>query len=222
MSNCPKCNEKLSPFYMKQNCPKCNTNLVYYDLENRLQADHEKAMKEQDAVDRVLNNIKTSAFGGKTQIFRFVMMFSPLIWMCLPMYTHLNHETLEITNISLITLIKSIIATASNADNGAMTFDMWLSDKAYFFILVLIACIILLSLAEIISSLFSVGKNALKRNRIFHYINLIVFVVLSCFPIANGFGYSIGITFITITYINTGRLHKSVDKKLNPKEEKEE
>ena len=32
MSNCPKCNEKLSPFYMKQNCPKCNTNLVYYDL----------------------------------------------------------------------------------------------------------------------------------------------------------------------------------------------
>ena len=63
MSNCPKCNEKLSPFYMKQNCPKCNTNLVYYDLDNRLQADHEKAMKEQEAVDRVLNNIKTSAFG---------------------------------------------------------------------------------------------------------------------------------------------------------------
>ena len=137
MSNCPKCNEKLSPFYMKQNCPKCNTNLVYYDLENRLQADHEKAMKEQDAVDRVINNIKTSAFGGKDQIIIFIHMFSQLAWMCLPMYSQLNHETFESTDISLITLIKSIIATVSNADNGAMTFDMWLSDKAYFCILLL-------------------------------------------------------------------------------------
>ena len=101
MSNCPKCNEKLSPFYMKQNCPKCGTNLVYYDLENRLQADHEKAMKEQAAVERVLNNIKTSAFGGKEQITRFILMFSPLAWMCLPMYSQLNAETFETTNISL-------------------------------------------------------------------------------------------------------------------------
>lgn len=215
MSNCPKCNEKLSPFYMKQNCPKCNTNLVYYDLENRLQADHEKAMKEQDAVDRVLNNIKTSAFGGKTQIFRFVMMFSPLIWMCLPMYTHLNHETLETTNISLITLIKSIITTVSNANNGAMTFDMWLSDKAYFFTLVLIACIIILSLAEIISSLFSVGENALKRNRIFHYINYVVCFGVSCLPIINDFNHSIGLLFVLSTYTTVGRLHKVIDKKLN-------
>lgn len=222
MSNkCPKCNEKLSPFYMKQTCPKCDTNLVYYDLENRLQADHEKAMKEQEAVDRVLNNIKASAFGGKEQIFRFIMMFSPLLWMCMPMYTQLNRETLESTNISLITLIKSIIATVTKADNG-MNLDMWLSDKAYFFTLVLIACIIIFSLAEIISSLFSVGKNALKRNRIFHYINLVICFIISCLPIANGFSHSIGITFVLITYMQVGRLHKSVNKKLNPKDEKEE
>ncbi len=218
MNKCPKCNEKLSPFYMKQTCPKCETNLVYYDLENRLQADHEKAMKEQEAVDRVLNNIKTSAFGGKEQISRFIFMFSPLLWMCLPIYSYLNRETLESTNISLITLIKSIIATVTKADNS-MNLDMWLSDKAYFFTLVVIACIIIFSLAEIISSLFSIGKNALKRNRIFHYINLIVFFILSCLPIANGFSHSIGIIFIFITYINVGGLHKSVDKKLNTKEE---
>ncbi len=215
MNKCPKCNEKLSPFYMKQNCPKCDTNLVYYDLENRLQADHEKAMKEQDAIDRVLNNIKTSAFGGKTQILRFIMMFSPLLWMCLPMYTQLNRETLESTGISLITLIKSIIATVSNADNGAMTFDMWLSDKAYFCTLVLIACIIILSLAEIISSLFSVGKNALKRNRIFHYINYVICFGASCLPIINGFSHSIGLLFVLTSYTSVGRLHKVIDKKLN-------
>lgn len=220
MSNkCPKCNEKLSPFYMKQTCPKCNTNLVYYDLDKRLEADHEKAMREQAAVDSVLNNIKASAFGGKTQILRFILMFSPLLWMCMPMYTHINRESLEITNISLTTLIKSIIATVSNADSGAMTFDMWLSDKAYFCTLIVIACIIIFSLAEIISSLFSVGKNALKRNRIFHYVNLIVCFVASCLPIINDFSHSIGITLVLATYGAVGRLHKSIDKKLNAKKE---
>ncbi len=217
MSNCPKCNEKLSPFYMKQNCPKCGTNLVYYDLDNRLQADHEKAMKEQEAVDRVLNNIKTSAFGGKEQITRFVLMFSPLLWMCLPMYSQLNTETFEITNISLITLIKSIIVTVGNGDNGAMTFDVWLSDKAYFCILLLIACIIVFSLADIISSLFSIGKNALKRNMIFHIINFVIFSVMSILPIVgeNGISSSIGVIMILITYLSVGSCHKIIDKKLN-------
>ncbi len=217
MSNCPKCNEKLSPFYMKQNCPKCGTNLVYYDLDNRLQADHEKAMKEQEAVDRVLNNIKTSAFGGPLQITRFVLMFSPLLWMCLPMYSQLNTETFEITNISLITLIKSIIVTVGNGDNGAMTFDVWLSDKAYFCILLLIACIIVFSLADIISSLFSIGKNALKRNMIFHIINFVIFFVMSILPIVgeNGISSSIGVIMILITYLSVGSCHKIIDKKLN-------
>ena len=217
MSNCPKCNEKLLPFYMKQNCPKCGTNLVYYDLDNRLQADHEKAMKEQEAVDRVLNNIKTSAFGGPLQITRFVLMFSPLLWMCLPMYSQLNTETFEITNISLITLIKSIIVTVGNGDNGAMTFDVWLSDKAYFCILLLIACIIVFSLADIISSLFSIGKNALKRNMIFHIINFVIFFVMSILPIVgeNGISSSIGVIMILITYLSVGSCHKIIDKKLN-------
>lgn len=219
MSNCPKCNEKLSPFYMKQNCPKCNTNLVYYDLDNRLQADHEKAMKEQEAVDRVINNIKTSAFGGKLQIARFVLMFSPLLWMCLPMYTQLNHETFEETNISLITLIKSIIATVTNDGNATLTFDTWLSDKAYFFTLVAIACIIIFSLAEIISSLFSVGKNALKRNRIFHIINFIVCFGVSCLPIVYDFNHSIGILMVFISYVSVGSSHKQIHKQLNSKEE---
>ncbi len=217
MSNCPKCNEKLSPFYMKQNCPKCNTNLVYYDLDNRLQADHEKAMKEQEAVDRILNNIKTSAFGGKEQITRFILMFSPLLWMCLPMYSQLNRETFETTNISLITLIKSIIATVGNADNGAMTFDMWLSDKVYFCILLLMACIIIFSLADIISSLFSIGKNALKRNMIFHIINFVIFFAVSILPIIgeNGISSSIGVIFTFISYLSVGSCHKIIDKKLN-------
>lgn len=208
MSNCPKCNEKLSPFYMKQNCPKCNTNLVYYDLDNRLQADHEKAMKEQAAVDRVLNNIKTSAFGGPLQIIRFVLMFSPLLWMCLPMYFSLDATSMEITKISLIWLIKGII-------DGSLPFDAIFSNNLYLFSFLTMVCIILFSLAEIISLLFSMGKKALKRNTVFHIVNCIVCLAVSCLPVIYGGKHSFGIIMTFVTYVLTGVLHKVVDEKIN-------
>lgn len=170
MSNCPKCNEKLSPLYMKQNCPKCGTNLVYYDLDNRLKADHEKAMREQEAVDRVLNNIKTSAFGGALQITRFVLMFSPLAWMCLPVF-----KADDGASITLISIIMGIIS-------GNFKFN----NATYLFPLITMACVIVFSLAVIISACFSLGKKAFLRNTIFSIVNLLVFVVLTTLAISKG------------------------------------
>lgn len=199
MSNCPKCNEKLSPFYMKQNCPKCGTNLVYYDLDNRLQADHEKAMKEQEAVDRVLNNIKTSAFGGPLQITRFVLMFSPLLWMCLPTF-----KANDGTSITLISVIMGII-------NGNYDF----SNPSYLFPFITMVCIILFSLMVIISSLFSLGKKALKRNTIFSGINLIVFFICNILSVSNDANTSYGAIIVVIVYVVEMLLHILVNKKLN-------
>lgn len=199
MSNCPKCNEKLSPFYMKQNCPKCNTNLVYYDLENRLKADHEKAIKEQEAVDRVLNNIKVSAFGGKLQIARFVLMFSPLLWMCLPTF-----KANDGTSITLISVIMGII-------NGGFDF----SNPSYLFPFITMVCIIVFSLVVIISSLFSVGEKAFLRNGILSVINDIVFLICVFISIANGANLKIGFVFVVIAYNCVLVLHKLIDKKLN-------
>ncbi len=200
MSNrCPKCNEKLSPFYMKQNCPKCNTNLVYYDLENRLRADHEQAMKEQEAVERVLNNIKVSAFGGPLQIIRFLLMFSPLIWMCLGVIKESRKDS-----VSLISVIMGII-------NGNFAFE-----GANLIGFVTMVCVIVFSLATIISSLFSVGKNAFKRNTVFSAVNLLVLLGCTVWCIVDdNVSLSYGFFLIHITYILTHILHKSVDKKIN-------
>ena len=199
MSNCPKCNEKLSPFYMKQNCPKCNTNLVYYDLDNRLKADHEKAMKEQATVDRVLNNIKTSAFGGPLQITRFVLMFSPLAWMCLPVF-----KANDGTNITLISVIMGII-------NGSFDF----SNPSYLFPFITMVCIILFSLMVIISSLFSVGENANIKIKVFQKINYLALLVCSILSIANGADFSYGAGLTVLTYIVTDTLHSEIHKRLN-------
>lgn len=200
MSNCPKCNEKISPFYMKQNCPKCGTNLVYYELDKRLQADHEKAMKEQEAVDRVLNNIKTSAFGGPLQIIRFVLMFSPLLWMCLPVFKANDGE-----GITLISVIMGII-------NGGFDFG----NQSYLFPFITMVCIILFSLMVIISSLFSVGEKALSRNEAFSLINTVVFIVVSIVSCKVGGAHlATGWFLVSITYILELEAHALVDKKLN-------
>lgn len=200
MSNkCPKCGEKLSPFYMKQNCPKCNTNLVYYDLDNRLKADHEQAIKEQEAVDRVLNNIKTSAFGGAPQIIRFVLMFSPLIWMCLPMFKANSGE-----NVTLISVIMGII-------NGNLDF----SNTSYLFPFITMVCIILFSLMVIISSLFSVGNKAFKRNVSFSSVNMVILLIVSTMSVTYGAKIGVGLFVVVATYIAEFVMHKLVDKKLN-------
>ena len=203
MSNCPKCNEKLSPFYMKQNCPKCGTNLVYYDLDNRLKADHEKAMKEQEAVERVLNNIKTSAFGGGLQIARFVLMFSPLAWMCLTMF-----KTADFTKITLINVIVGII-------NGSMPFDKILSDNSYLFPVLTIVCIILFSLFEIIASLFSVGKKAFRRIVVFCIVNRLVLLTCFILSVTNGAFALAGFWCTLIVYNITLLRHRQVNDKLN-------
>ena len=200
MSNkCPKCNEKLSPFYMKQNCPKCNTNLVYYDLDKRLEADHIQAMKEQEAVDRALNNIKTSAFGGPLQITRFVLMFSPLLWMCLP--TFISDDE---TDISLISVIMGII-------NGNFPFD----NPSYLFPFITMVCIILFSLMVIISSLFSVGEKAIKKIQIFQKINYLVLLICVILSVVNGAFFSFGVALTLLTYSVTDILHSKIHKKLN-------
>ena len=199
MGNCPKCNEKLSPFYMKQNCPKCNTNLVYYDLDNRLKADHEKAMKEQEAVNNVFNNIKTSAFGGPLQITRFVLMFSPLLWMCLPMF--------KANDGGYITLISAIMGII----NGGFDF----SNPSYLFPFITMVCIILFSLMVIISSLFSLGENVFLRNGILSVVNDVAFLICVFLSIANGANLKIGFVFVVIAYNCVLVLHKLIDKQLN-------
>lgn len=198
-NKCPKCNEKLSPFYMKQTCPKCNTNLVYYDLDKRLAEDHEKAMREQAAVDRVLNNIKTSAFGGAVQIIRFVLMFSPLLWMCLPMFKANDGEY-----ITLIRVIMGII-------NGSFDFG----NPSYLFPFITMVCIILFSLAVIISSLFSMGKKAFMRNALLSTLNSIVLLICMTLSVINGAHLKIGFAIVVFTYCCELYLHKFVDKKIN-------
>ena len=42
-SKCPKCGGKIKATYMKQTCPHCGVNLLYYKLDEQLEADAARA-----------------------------------------------------------------------------------------------------------------------------------------------------------------------------------
>ena len=51
--NCPKCGKKLSLFYIKETCSECGCNLMYYNMESRLEEDHLKAEAEFQKLDEI-------------------------------------------------------------------------------------------------------------------------------------------------------------------------
>lgn len=174
-SCCPKCGTRLKPTYMKQTCPNCGVNLLYYKMDERLQQDAAQAAKETAAVKHFLLTLKNSSIASPWLIIRLVLFFTPLASMCLPMYWA-GHK-----NVSLISFIMSIIN--HGFDLGAVT-----DDLSYLFAVLAVVMIIVISLAEIINSLFSCTKRGFRRNIIFSLVNTAVFGILSILVCANG-GY---------------------------------
>lgn len=56
-NKCPNCGRKLSVFYLKQNCPDCGCDLLYYNMEENLERDAEKAEAEFAKLDRLINKV---------------------------------------------------------------------------------------------------------------------------------------------------------------------
>lgn len=177
-NTCPKCGTKISPFYMKENCPNCNVNLLYYNMDKRLMDDEANAKKEVDAVNRFIDMIKRGTVASPILIVRLVLFFTPLASMCMPMYD----------DISLISLIIGLI-------KGSLTINSVLMP------LVSMALVIVLSLAVIISSLFSATKNGFVRNIIFSIINSAVFIIVGVIIGGMGIGWYVTLCILTAEII---------------------
>ena len=57
MDKCPKCGKKLSMFYVKPNCSECGCDILYYDMEKRLEADAEQAEKEFEDLAKFIEKV---------------------------------------------------------------------------------------------------------------------------------------------------------------------
>lgn len=206
MSNCPKCNEKLSPFYFKQTCPKCGANLLYYNFEENLKQDAQLADKEWGAVDKILNGIKISSIGSAVSVIRLVSYFVSVALLLVPCYVVTG---LPIEKISLLTLIKMLVS-------GDLQFGTIFSDKALLFCFIAFVSVVLIGLVSLILSLFSYTKNGFKRNMALTIIDIIVFFVLTM--VINFSGASInvvGCLLVMASMFLTLALHKFVNKKIS-------
>ena len=187
---CPKCGKKISAFYLKEKCPHCNVNLLYYNLEDNLKADALQAQKEVDAVNHFLGILRASSVASPLLIVRLVLFFTPLASMCLPMYG----------DVSLISLIMGLINSEIQIGDVILP-------------LVSMAFVIVLSLAVIISSLFSVTKTGFLRNMIFSVVNTAVFVVLGLIIGGAGIGWYITLVIYLVELVMHILCEKQIRKK---------
>lgn len=187
---CPKCGKKISAFYLKEKCPHCNVNLLYYNLEDNLKADALQAQKEVDAVNHFLGILRSSSVASPLLIVRLVLFFTPLASMCLPMYG----------DVSLISLIMGLINSEIQIGDVILP-------------LVSMAFVIVLSLAVIISSLFSVTKTGFLRNMIFSVVNTAVFVVLGLIIGGAGIGWYITLVIYLVEIVMHILCEKQIGKR---------
>lgn len=198
-NKCPKCGGKLSPFYLKQNCPHCGVDLLYYKLEERLEADAAESERQVQKINHFKEVVRSSSVASPLLLIRLILFFTPLASMCLVMYRA------DDKNVSLISFILSII-------NHGFDMGAWRTD--YLFAVLAIVCVILLSLAVIINSLFSSTKHGTLRNFIFSLVNTFVFGVLSFLVCRNGGEVRIGFYITLAIYAAELILHYvTADKK---------
>ena len=58
MDKCPKCGKKLSIFYAKPNCPECGCDILFYEMDKRLEEDAIRAEKEFAILDSYIEKGK--------------------------------------------------------------------------------------------------------------------------------------------------------------------
>lgn len=192
-NRCPKCGKKLSPFYLKQNCPNCKVDLLYYKLDERLEADALEAARQERKIKDFVNILKTSSFDSPLKIIRFILFFTPLAAMCLPVYG----------SVSLISLVAGIIGGSFSLENSLLP-------------VISMGAVVVISLAVIISSLFSSAKGGLARNLVFSALNL---AVLGMFGIVTG-NPGAGWYAVCLIYILEIVMHILCDRQIKSKIEK--
>ena len=122
MANCPKCGYKLRLIDVKAECPKCGVNLMYYNHQERLQEDADKAEEEHVRMQPKIDRVKFSFIGTKLSIVRLILLLVPIGMLFLPL-AHINvnmpFKTID-ANISILNIVMDVIM---EMDFG-LVFDM--------------------------------------------------------------------------------------------------
>lgn len=87
MANCPKCGKKLRLYHWRPECPFCGVNMVYYNSNDRMLEETERAEIEHAHFQPHIDRAKAAFFGSPPAIARIVLSVLPLGALFLPLGT---------------------------------------------------------------------------------------------------------------------------------------
>ena len=165
MANCPKCGYHLKLTDWKPNCPKCGINLVYYEMDERLQEEADVAELDHVRVQKKIDRLKASFVGSPYSLVRLALSILPIAMLMLPLAKvtfsgpFIEQRT---TNINAITIVNTI--SSLNFDNlFKMTGSKLVGSGFTGYAVSLIA--VLISLVMVVVSLVAlVAANGPKGN----------------------------------------------------------
>lgn len=176
MAKCPNCGYQLKVTDWRPECPKCGVNLMYFQMEERLREDADKAeleyAKSQPAIDR----LKASIYGNPWSIVRLVFLVLPLLSLLLPLGK--IAVTLPFYSGDVTVNAISVYNTISSMDFDALftlTGSELLGTPVRLFAasMIFLLLTVLLILVEFICVIFSFSKGWFPRNIILASIGIV-------------------------------------------------
>ncbi|MBR3810569.1 MAG: hypothetical protein IKK46_09730 [Clostridia bacterium] len=193
MANCPKCGYKLKFTDFRPECPGCGVNLMYYNHQERLAEDADKAEAEHVQMQPKIDRIKFAFIGTKLSIIRLVLLFLPIGMLFLPL-VHVE-ASLPFKNIDMNVSILNVVMDVVMKLNFEALIDMIIGSQVtrvafIFYVLAIIyiflAAVIAIARIPVVATSCSIKSNGGDRNItlstlgiIFTVISMISFVIFT-------------------------------------------
>lgn len=199
MANCPKCGYKLRMIDIKAECPECGVNLLYYNQQERLALDADKAEEEHIRMQPKIDRIKFAFVGTKLSIVRLISLLIPIGVMFLPLVSvnvNMPWNTID-KDISILNVVMDIIMNLKFDILIDMITGSDLTRVAFIFYAAAIIFILLAAVFAILNIPFdaiSCSPRGFKRNLalsscgiVFTVLSLISFLIFNS-QLSNAFG----------------------------------
>lgn len=169
-TKCPACGHSLKFYNFRAECPKCKTNIPNYKWEERLTSDSDEAELAYAKLHYKTKNFKSSVFGSKLRVARFILTFAPIIALLLPLYNFkitlpFYETTASVSFLNLVldyllkTDIGSVVTLLGNDVLGGAT------------LMIVIACaLLLLSVLCGVLNFFVLLIDAFKMKYVFNIV----------------------------------------------------
>lgn len=193
MANCPKCGYKLKFTDFRPECPGCGVNLMYYNHQERLAEDADKAEAEHVQMQPKIDRIKFAFIGTKLSIVRLVLLFLPIGMLFLPLVhveASLPFKNIDM-NVSILNVVMDVVMEMNfevlidmitGSDVTRVAFIFYVLSIVYIFL----AAVIAIARIPVVSVSCSPKTNGGDRNItlstlgiIFTVISMISFVIFT-------------------------------------------